>query len=398
MKIFFTLLLLGVLGTIYFFYQKEEVHSGHIPGGENHYIYMGRCSLWDNDVNVIFHFPGSYCEIVPNVGVAIRTENGLSFVNERNELIFKKDEIYHHGVYLDRLNKLLFVLTATDHQENGGEFGVLSGVKAFDFEGNEKISLDGMDIVSFLRGLGVKVELHDRSLPSAVKIGLQWMSDARLKSRKYLTLFNNLFVLEKSIPNTVYKKGDYLINLLYPTGFVLIDRETSKPKKWFPYYARELSGMESHHPMIIGNDLVIFLNRVDERNGQTSHARIASYNLLTEKLNWSWPEETDALKIYSPSHGGIFSINPDNFLIYTMYDKFIMTFNARSREHHYILKPDSDKLEGIGKGGELVDLKLVKLSSIENFKFLNLDLYFDNLVTLDPLISPKPVETKDKDQ
>ncbi len=393
MKKLILIILLALGGALTFYKLKKpetpKVHSALQPES---FFYMGRCSLLTKDFELIFHYPGSYCHIIPKLGVAVRTENGLTLVNSNNEVIFKIDSIFHHGVYFDEQRKWLFVLTASDEEISPGDFAIVTGLKAFDLSGNEVLSISGMDIVGYLRDQGIRVEAHDRTLEAAVQIGVQWMVDARLKSRQYLTLGNNIHILTHDIEGTLYKKGDFLVNILFPTGFVLFDGNSHKPKKWFAYYGSEIKGVESHHPMIDGNNLIVFLNRVKEEGQARPVAKVVSYDLITEKINWVWPKSEDELKIYSPSHGGIFNIDSKNFLVYTMYDKFVLLLNTEDFSYRYLLRPSDQALANLAEGRELVDLKLIPYSDVEGFKNLKLDLFSDEWVNLPSLLNDSSKE------
>lgn len=363
-----------------FFFMRVERESGDHKKSLG-YVYMGRCALWSANFEIIYHFPGSYCELVEGRGMAVRKGDGILFVGQKNEIIFEKnDQVYHHGLYYDNKRKLIFAITAEDYQNEDGTYSVVSGINGFDLEGGLKFELRPEAVLKYFEQNKIAHPPHDRKIEIAVNIGIDWMLAANLKSQNYLTLANNIHIIKHDVPNTLFKAGDVMFNILFPSGFLLLDGQTAEIKGWYPYYTNELVGEETHHPMIVGDELLVFLNRVASENKEKTHAKVVSKNLETGKINWLWPKDGE-LEIYSPTHGGIYHIKDQYYLVYTMHDNFILVLDAKTFQYRYLLKPDDTRLEGLRDGRQLVDLKVLAVESFKGFEFLKLDLYYSDLLS-----------------
>lgn len=365
-------MLLFTAGAAYYFLSKKEIElSGR-------YFFLGRCRLWSMKLEVIRVFPGSYCDVVPYKGMATVGDGKLYYINKNNVKVFEYSDIfYHHGPLYDVEKNIIWAQYAKDHFVEGKEPVLISGLIGYDLEGRLAADIRAEDILSFLTDR--KVELNPYIDPVD---GNSWMEDTGLEARKNLIFTNSISIVERDIDGTDYKKGDLIYNVRNPGGFVLIDGETFKIKDWFPYVTEERGEIESHHPFIDGENVIVFLNL--SQSGEKEFARVASFNLRTRKLNWWWSQGNSG-EIHSPTHGGVHKLAPDIYLVYTQYEKFLKVLHSKDfKSRDLLIEKD---FEGQDASRFLVNVAPIPYEWLEEFNIIGYDLLLSETFTLESLMS-----------
>lgn len=346
------------------------------------YFFLGRCRVWTktDKVELIHSFPGSYCDIVPYEGVAIVREGTFFYLQKDGSILFEKNDVYfHHGPVYDSSRKIIWTHYSQDYilekGQNKGETSLVSGVRGYDLSGNLIVDLDTTEIMNFLKDNGVKLA------PYVYPDGNDWMEATGLKSRSKIVFTNSLSLVDKSVRGTDFNKDDLILNIRRPSGAILFDGKSFRPKKWFPYLTEKDHGeIESHHPIVDGNNLLVFLNHSLDEEGHT-YARVASFDIHEEKMSWFWSINLEGKPIISPSHGGIFKIHSGLYLVYTHYEGFLSLLDTKNFQVKNLV--ELKEFSGDEPSRYLVNVKFIPYEWLIGFRIQGYDLLEKTALNID---------------